>query len=249
MNRCAYSLALLLLLACSSKKEYAFEKVNCEQEVSSANSNLKTIFKPCREYIYRARYWDQGYELISDEYIWMMATGRDWEYEPDSQDEIAIQYSPDQTKIDFIKQYTINPEFESGWKEGEVTGIIETEETVWMHPFRSNQYIFTEVASFPYVKLPLERGNQWTSSLNIYENWGRWSDNTLQSTYSVIDLEVVETGVGSLEAWHVKGVSTATFGTSIHDFWYHENYGFVKMVINNYAGQVLSFELIEVKED
>ncbi len=248
MRQLVCLLALLFAFSCTEKEKYSFEKINCEVKESTVNSNLRRIFKPCREYIFRARYWDRNYELVSDEYIWMMATGREWEYEPESQDEIAIQYLVDQTKIDFIQGYNINPEFAHPWKEGEVTGIIETDETVWMHPFRSNQYIFTEVASFPYVKLPLHKGNQWTSNLHIYEGWGSWSYATLNDIYTVIEREVVETEFRDLEAWHIKGVSTAHFGTSIHDFWYHEEYGFVKMVINNYAGQVLIFELVEVKE-
>ncbi|MEP5614044.1 MAG: hypothetical protein ABJP45_17460 [Cyclobacteriaceae bacterium] len=241
-------LLLVAIFACNEKK-YAFERVvDCEEGRSKVNSNLRKIFKPCREYVYRARYWDNQLNLISDDYIWMMATGRDWAYEPESQDEIAIQYAVDSSKIDFIKQYTINPEFSSGWREGEVTGIIETEETVWMHPFRSNQYLFTQVAAFPYVKLPLERSTQWTSSLNIYENWGQWSNHTLSSTYRVLDFEKLEIEFGDLDAWHINATETADFGTSVHDFWFNEDYGFVKMVINNYAGQVLIFELVEVKD-
>jgi len=241
-------LVMVSAFACNPKK-YAFERrVSCEEGVSEVNTNLRKIFKPCREYVFRARYWDNQFNLISDDYIWMMATGRDWAYEPESQDEIAIQYAFDSTKIDFIKQYTINPEFASGWRVSEVTGIIETEETVWMHPFRSNQYLFTQVAAFPYVKLPLERSTQWTSRGNNYENWGRWSNHTLNSTYQVLDFEKVETEFSNLDAWHIKATTTADFGTSINDFWFSQEYGFVKMVINNYEGQVLIIELVEVKD-
>lgn len=51
-----------------------------------------------------------------------------------------------------------------------------------------------------------------------------------------------------LEAWHVRGISTSELGTSGHDFWYSEEYGFVKMLIKNYEGQMLQFELSEVRE-
>lgn len=247
--RSKYLLLIIVAAFACNQKKYAFERrVDCEEGVSEVNTNLRKIFKPCREYVFRARYWDNQFNLISDDYIWMMATGRDWAYEPESQDEIAIQYAVDSSKIDFIKQYSINPELDHPWKKGEVTGIIETEGATWMHPFRSNQYNFTEVAPFPFVKRPLEKGIQWTSNLNIYEGWGRWSDATISDTYQVIDLEKVETEFGTLDAWHVKAVSTADFGSSVHDFWYHNEYGFVRMVVNNYAGQVLIIELVEIKE-
>ena len=247
--RSKYLLVLIIAAFACDQKKYAFErKVACEEGLSEVNTNLRKIFKPCREYVFRAKYWDNQFNLISDNYIWMMATGRDWAYEPEAQDEIAIQYGVDSAKIDLIKQYSINPEFESGWREGEVTGIIETDETVWMHPFRSNQYLFMQVASYPYVKLPLERRTQWTSSQDIYENWGRWSNHTLNTTYQVLDFESVETEFRNLEAWHVKATTTADFGTSINDFWFNQEYGFVKMIINNYEGQVLILELVEVKD-
>jgi hypothetical protein len=177
----------------------------------------------------------------------MMATGRDWEYDPESQDEVAIQYAPDESKMDYIMQFNLNPEFEHPWREGGVTGVVENENEVWMHPFRSNQYIFTEVAAFPLVRFPLERGMSWTSNLDIYEGWGRWSNQTINNTYLVIGQEDIELEFGNLKAWHLKATTTAPFGNSIHDFWFHEEYGFIKMIVNNYANQVLIFELKEVR--
>ena len=114
-------------------------------------------------------------------------------------------------------------------------------------PFRSNQYIFTEVAAFPLVRFPLEVGTLWTSSLNIYEGWGRWSDKTLNHTYQVIAFESVDTEYRNMEAWHVTATTTAEFGTSIHDFWFNEDLGFIKMIVRNYAGQLLTIELNDVR--
>lgn len=240
--------ALVFLASCNSRPESTFSKLECEKDNVSENSNLKRVFKPCREYIYSAKYWDQDFNLISDEYIWMMATGRDWEYQPESQDEIAIQYRFDESQREVIDSYNLNPEFGHPWRKGEVTGVIETEDQVWMHPFRSNQYIFTEVAAFPSVRLPLEVGNTWNSGLNIYEGWGRWSDTSVNYNYQVLAFETIETAFKALEAWHVKSIAVGDFGTSVHDFWYHEEYGFVKMIVRNYGGQVLAFELANIKE-
>ena len=164
--RLLFLIQVFVLNSCRENSGYSFVQLACEEVVSSTNSNLRRVFKPCREYVFSAKYWDKNYNLISDEYIWMMATGRAWDYAPESQDELAIQYRFDETKRDFIGQYNLNPEFEHLWRVGEVTGIIENEDKTWMHPFRSNQYLFTEVASFPNVRLPLEVGNTWTSNLN-----------------------------------------------------------------------------------
>lgn len=245
MNK-ALVFLILFSIACSEQKAYEFDSVPCEANAEIKNTNLRTVFKPCREYIYRARYWSTDFELVSDEYIWMMATGKAWAYD-ESQDEIAIQYSTDTSNLNEIRKHSLNPEIDHLWREGTVTGIVEDQNSTWMHPFRQNQYTFTEVAPFPQVNFPMEPGAEWTGGLNIYEGWGIWSDSRINSTYQVIGYETIELEYGMLDAWHVKSVGTAPFGTSIHDFWYHMEYGFIKMVINNYAGQVLTFELVEVK--
>ncbi|MEQ9402192.1 MAG: hypothetical protein RIM99_01295 [Cyclobacteriaceae bacterium] len=249
-SKCLIFLVLpVMVISCSTQKEEPFQELDCEIKKSYVNKNKRHIFKPCREYTYSAKYWDKDYNLISEEKIWMMATGKEWGYEPETQDEIAIQYRFDESKRDFIQQHSINPEFEQDWRVGIVSGVVENETETWMHPFRSNQYNFTEVASFPMVRLPLETGIQWTSNLNIYEGWGRWTNTSIENTYRVIGFESVHTEYAQLPAWHVKAIAKADFGTSVHDFWYHEDYGFVKMIIRNYAGQLLTFELMGVKQN
>lgn len=239
---------LLFLLANCVQRSSEFQSVDCNYSDLISSPNLQRVFKPCREFIYSAKYWDQEYNLISDERVWMMATGHSWEHQPESQDELIIQYNYDNSKIDFIIEFSLNPEFQR-WNTKEVTGIIETGEKTWMHPFRSNQYSFTEVASFPSVQFPLETGKTWTSNLNIYDGWGIWSNSTLMNTYEVIDNHITTMQFGQIDTWHIRGITNADFGRSTHDFWYNEEYGFVKMFVKNYAGQLLQFELIEVKEN
>ena len=111
-SKAIFFLIQISILTACSKPSDSFDKLDCKAEGSSINSNLRRVFKPCREYIFSARYWDKNYNLISEEKIWMMATGKEWAYEPDTQDEIAIQYEVDESKIDFIKSYGINPEFD-----------------------------------------------------------------------------------------------------------------------------------------
>lgn len=240
----------LTITGCKTKQQLNFEDVECSSFNSSVNSNLRRVFKPCRQYIYRAKYWDKEFNKISDERIWMMATGQGWEYQPELQDELVIQYSYDEAAIDKIWSYNINNELsDRSWIKKEVTGVIEDASGTWMHPFRSNQYLFTEVACFPSVKFPLEIGKTWTSNLNIYDGWGDWANSILNNTYEILDFESIDIPFKKLDAWHIIGTTHAEFGVSKHSFWYHEEYGFVKMVIKNYKGQLLTFELEEVREE
>ncbi|MFY0688150.1 MAG: hypothetical protein JXQ90_13345 [Cyclobacteriaceae bacterium] len=220
--------------------------VTCTPQVNN-NTNLRSIFKPCREFIYSAKYWDKEFNLISEEQISVSATGGQWEYEPEKQDEIVIKYQFDEQEIDRLSKYSINSSF-SNWAESTKTGIIETASETWMHPFRSNQYSFTEIAPFPSVKFPLEAGKIWSSDLQIYEGWGDWSNKTINQRYSVQGQEKIPLDFETLDAWFIRSRSISDLGTSTHDFWYNDQYGFVKMVIKNHAGQLLQFELIEVIE-
>lgn len=239
-------LGTCLLLSCVESAT-SFKQINCYPSDSIPNSNLRKIFKPCREYIYTAKYWDSKLHLISNEKIWLMATGKGWDPQPERQDEIVIQYAYDTNAIEYINQFSPNPEF-NHWVEETNTGVIENELETWMHPFRQNQYAFTEVAPFPSVMFPLEEGKRWSSTLNIYEGWGVWENSTLQNTYWINGYDTITTSFAELGAWHINSISQAKFGSSTHTFWYNEEYGFVKMIIKNYQGQILQFELCDVKE-
>ncbi len=226
-----------------------FEIVECNTLDSITNKNLRQVFKPCRQYIYQAKYWDSEYNLISDELIWMMATGKGWEVQPELQDELKIQYDYDSSKISFIESFNINLSLaDREWSKKETTGIIETESQIWMHPFRQNQYCFNEVAAFPQIILPMEEGKSWESKLNIHGGWGDWDNTILNTTYQILNLETINIPFKKIDAWHVRAITIAAFGNSQHDFWFNEEFGFVKMIIKNYKGQFLAIELKEVIE-
>lgn len=209
----------------------------------------RNVFKPCRQYIYKAIYKTREGEIISENDVWMMATGKRWEWQPEKQDEISIQYSFEEEEIPRIKQHYVNKKFagEGPFTKKETTGIIENVREVWMHPFRSNQYNFTEVAAFPHIKFPLKEGKTWTSNLQIGEGWGDWENTVINSSYEIKGKEVFRTKFKTFEnCWIVESKSSASFGDSTHNFWFDESYGFVKMEYVNYEGQTLTFELFEV---
>ncbi len=222
------------------EKSTPFENVACIE------SDSYVVFKPCRRLTYQAKFWDAGQNLISNNKIWIMATGNPWEYS-DRQQELYIAYEYDSSQIKRISNYVVNKTLNNiNWKRKEVTGVIENKNSIWMHPFRSNQYNFMEVAPFPSVQLPLEVGKTWSSKLNIYNGWGDWSNTTLLNSYEIIGYEEIQTPFNSLEAWHINSRTEAPFGNSTNNFWLHTELGFVKMVIHNYAGQTLEIILTEV---
>ena len=117
-----------------------------------------------------------------------------------------------------------------------------------MHPPRTNQYKFTEVAPFPEIYFPFEIGKSWESNLNIQRGWGEWSDTYGSSEYVVHGTDDFLINEQVITCWIIKAKSTFPFGVSYAEFWFHEDYGFVKLNYVNYKEEVLDLKLIAVEE-
>lgn len=135
------------------------------------------------------------------------------------------------------------------WQKETKTGIQENVTTVWTHPFRSNQYVLTEVAPFPSVRLPLKVGNDWVSHLSIGEGWGPWENTTGYSQYEVVSKEeVFLKGLNtSLSCFKIKASEKFDFGTSYLTYYFSHKYGFVKESYQFYNGEKLTIELIDIR--
>lgn len=264
-------LLLFFLISCISKKGGNFSEVECSSEqmpefdgrlVTLLDDNgaplkdtiidriekRRDVFKPCRDYIYRANFYDGKRNLITSTRIKMTPTGRRWDYAPENQDEVVLQYEYSSLDAEKAPGFVINknlPVYD--WMDETKTGIIENTERIWMHPFRDNQFSFTEVAPFPEINKPLKVGNSWTRELQIHDGWGDWSNTTGKSIYKVIAKESIDTDYGKIEnCWKVESESSYPFGKSDFLYWYNEDLGFVRMNYRNYGGQYLEIDLVEV---
>lgn len=267
---------LLINLGCSQVKEnsFQFRPIKCNpDEMPKFDGNKVTflddqgnplkdtiigeiekrrrVFKPCREIIYKSEFKTKKGELISKGRIKMMAKGKRWQYQPDKQDEILIQYEFSQKDFDSNKIHQLNKGLIADKWVGEVTeGVIENVEKVWMHPFRFNQYNFTEVAPFPEIKFPLRIGKTWTGNLQIQEGWGDWENTSVYSEYQVVNKETIITSYGKIKnCWKIKSKAKFKLGESTFDYWFQEELGFVKMSYKNYGNQTLQIVLVDVIEN
>jgi len=218
--------------------------------IISQTEKRRDVFKPCREMIYRAIWSSKSGEVITNSRIKMMATGTRWDMQPEKQDEIVIQIEYSEYDIAQTEKYQLNKQIlNRRWMDKGIEGVIENVDKIWMHPFRFNQFNFTEVAPFPEVELPLEVGKKWTGSLRIMEGWGDWENTSGHSKYEVISNEDINTKLGHIpNCWRIQSSSRYEFGNSEFKYWFNENLGFVKQEYKNYGGQTLSIELEEVNE-
>lgn len=264
------SIMAIGLAACNMDSNEKFTDVDCVPEETPKYDNItvklinsegiaykdtvieqiekrRTIFIPCRDYIYRANYYSKDSVLITSSRIKLTSAGKRWDFQSDRQDEIVIQYeysSKDKAKAE---EYKINKTLNSSWIDKEQTGIVENVNEVWMHPFRSNQFAFTEVAPFPRVKFPLYIGKSWIEQLSIQNGWGDWENSSGNMYYEIMDKRPLKTKYGNIEdCWKVESFAKYPFGKSHHDFYFNEKLGFVRMQYKNYEGQYLNIELEEV---
>lgn len=243
------ALLTILLLSCTEKTT-TFEKIACVSDTTVANLGNERIYKPCRQFVFRAKYWDKEFNLISNQRIWMMATGKSWAND-EGQTELAIQYEYEDSEVERIKAFSINKQLmDRDWMRQETTGFIETSTGLWLHPFRANQYLFTEIAPFPMLSYSqLEIGKEWLGGITINDGWGDWSNTKVEQKYQVTEVVSLETEIGLIDdCYHISSVSIAKFGNSSFDYWFNRKYGFVKMLYRNHEGQILQIELMEVVE-
>ncbi len=241
-------MVVLLMFGCTSEESSAFDDVAC-QMIESDYDHYQ-IFSPCRSFTYRAKYWDANYNLISESLVRVTATGNAVPDGVANEQQGVAQYQYTEEEIPVIQAYNINSDLEErSWIDQIPVGMFESPDDVWMMPFRENQFVFTQVAPYPSVNLPLSTGKQWTSNLIIYEGWGDWNNQQLFSNYEVVGQEtLLKIEFGDLKGtWHISSFLDAGYGISTHDFWYHEVFGFVKMQYKNYKDQLLVFELIEIE--
>lgn len=245
-------------ITCSDKPTPEFDETRYYREVETETETYmdtiinrmakrRDVFKACREFIYQAKFYSKENELLTDSQIKLIATGHRWAVQPEMQDEIIINYEYTLEDKENSKANQLNKTKGDMWSFQSTTGVIENVEKVWMHPFRSNQFAFTEVAPFPEIKRPLEIGNFWTSGLSIGQGWGDWSNTSSDNYYEVVAKEDCPTTFGLIkDCWKVEASSDYPFGKSFITFWFSEEYGFVKKEYLNYGGQKLNIELVNV---
>ena len=126
-------------------------------------------------------------------------------------------------------------------------GVIENENRIWIHPLRQNQYVLTEIAPFPEVKLPLEVNRSWQSMLQIYEGFGSFQGD-VKSNYIIESREARHYKFGTLACWKINSEGEHTkLGKNGAVFYFNKEVGFTEMNYWFYNGYKISLKLIDFR--
>ncbi|RYU79719.1 hypothetical protein [Hymenobacter persicinus] len=210
------------------------------------------IFNARRTYQYQAFFISPTGDTLSRERITMQPSGRPWAGQPRVQTACTVQYSYRAAdSLTFTARP--NPQSQPGrppmpyeWQKTTVTGVIENRREIWMHPFRSNQYAYTEIAPFPQVKpAHLTPGGSWRGGrLFILGGWGDFK-GSVQPTYRVQAPTTRRYGQRDVAGcWLVEAVGQhSRLGRNTLDLYFHPLYGFTEMHYRFYDGTRITFIL------
>lgn len=213
----------------------------------------KIIFNENKKYNYEATFTNKSGAIVSKEIITLSPLGEPWKWDK-NQTSFKVDYNytlKDSTAfLSYINPISKNPKKPKPyiWYKSIITGAIENDSAVWMHPFRDNQYEHTEVAPFPDIKKSLlKKDSTWKNILSIMLGGGNFNGKVI-STYKVIKNE--DRIYGSLnlkDCWLINAVGEHNkLGKSYLNFYYHPEYGFVEMNYTFYDGVKINFVLKNV---
>jgi hypothetical protein len=135
-----------------------------------------------------------------------------------------------------------------------MSGIIENENNVWIHPPRDKFFRILELNPFPFIKAPYEIGTVWDWTLRIGSQWGdkRWKtwEGVIinQYKYEITDKRMITTEFGEIECFVIESDAISSIGETELKAFFNPKYGFVRLNYLNIDGSKTNLELIEYSE-
>lgn len=132
-----------------------------------------------------------------------------------------------------------------------MSGVIENEANIWVHPPREHYFKILELNPFPYIEAPYEIGTQWKWKLQIGSQWGddRWKtwEGNIENNYryEITDKIKLQTNFGEIECLVIESTAESTLGITHLTSYFNANYGFVKLNYTNIDGSRTHLELSE----
>jgi len=136
-----------------------------------------------------------------------------------------------------------------------MSGAIENEANIWIHPPREHYFKILELNPFPFIKAPYKIGTKWTWSLTIGngysdDRWKTWEgliENKYQ--YEITNKRVLETAIGDLECFVIESSAESRMGQTALKAYFHPEFGFVRLNYTNIDGSKTNLVLMEHRKN
>ncbi|WP_258098718.1 hypothetical protein [Marinoscillum pacificum] len=218
----------LIFLATLSNLTLAQEYPNLKKDNSKDTDSDNTIFSAGTQLIFEVINHTSPEDTMTVQYAVLSIKKKDKTNK--GQTEVGITYSYSKNLL-------------------EQTGIVETDKNLLIHPPRNGQFKALEIYPFPYIKYNLEA---WTDKLEFGGHWIDSIDNKtrilLNLRYSNSGVESIITPFGDLECSVIKATSKSELGQFNLTSYYHEMYGFVKLLYESNNKPTFEFLLSEMKK-
>lgn len=135
----------------------------------------------------------------------------------------------------------------------EMTGAIENEVNIWLHPPRNGFFQILELNPFPYIKAPYKIGTKWNWKLSIGDNWSdkRWLEwkGRIENNYDyeIVDKKNISTKLGNLDCYVINAKAKSRIGETELISYFNPEFGFVKLEYKNIDGTKTILELEKVE--
>ena len=152
------------------------------------------------------------------------------------------------------KSYELNKDGTKFMTHNSLTGYIQTDTSLWLHPPREDSYRILELNAFPYIEI---NQNYWQYILNFDDkwsdkNWIQWEGNRTSVSDYKLDEKSVVYKLGDQEIVCRKISATTKIeklGETKSTFYYNAKYGFVRMIFNTINNKTIEFNLIKAVHD
>ncbi|MCB0838426.1 MAG: hypothetical protein KDE26_14405 [Bacteroidetes bacterium] len=135
-----------------------------------------------------------------------------------------------------------------------LTGVIDNEKNVWIHPPRSKLFRILEINPLPFIQTPYKIGNMWNWSLEIGSAWGdeRWKtwEGSIKNKYEyeITDKKKINIEIGEIECYVVQSTARSSIGQTHLTAYFNKEIGFVKLDYTNIDSTRIALELIHFEK-
>jgi hypothetical protein len=198
----------------------------------TAESHDRSIFEQPGNYYYQTTILSSEDDFIFNDTLQLETYGKKWMYD-DIQWQIGWHYPMD------IRTFK--------------TGVVVSEDSIWMHPPRNGLFSILEGNAFPCV-YPNDSIHQ-KRTITIRANPKDWFQLdgldsvgvvSFFSEYVRLEDSLFTLGNETEKAFHYQAITTSPLGNSLSEFYYTQKWGFVRMRFETLRNERIDMELANI---